>query len=280
MKKRFIRPLGLTLVAALAATLLAACGSGDPGYTDATGAAVTSEKFIVGFDQNFPPYGYVGDDGEFAGFDLDLAAEVASRNGWEVEYKPINWDNKDQELNSGSIDCIWNGFTIEGRETGYAWTEAYMDNSQVIVVRKDSGITTLDGLADKTVMAQVDSAALHLLEADGAQADLAKTFKNLQQVADYQSAFLELEQGSVDAVAMDLPVAKFQVAGKEDTFLILEDDPLSIEHYGVGFKLDNTDLRDKVEATLKEMVADGTVEEIADKYADQGIDFQSWCMEA
>ncbi len=278
MKKRFLT-LGMALGLTLASALLAGCGSDTPGSSD-TAAGATADKFVVGFDQNFPPYGFVGDDGEFTGFDLDLAAEVASRNGWEVEYKPINWDNKDQELNSGSIDCIWNGFTMEGREDGYEWTEAYMKNSQVIVVKASSGITTLEGLADKTVMAQVDSAALHLLETGGVQAELAGTFKNLQQVADYQSAFLELEQGSVDAVALDLPVARFQVAGKESTFLVLEDDPLSTEHYGVGFKLGNTELRDTVQTTLKAMVADGTVKQIADQYADQGIDFQSWCMEA
>ncbi len=254
--------------------LLTGCG-GSGG-----GAAAGGDKFIVGFDQNFPPYGYVGTDGKFTGFDLDLAAEVANRNGWQIEYKPINWDNKDQELNAGSIDCIWNGFTMEGREDGYEWTEPYMDNSQVIVVRQDSGVQDLAGLTGKTVMAQVDSAALHLLEDGGDQAALAKTFKALQQVADYQSAFLELEQGSVDAVALDLPVARFQVAGKESTFKILDNDPLSTEHYGVGFKLGNTQLRDMVQATLKKMVADGTVKKIADKYADQGIDFQSWCLAA
>ncbi|HBT94639.1 MAG TPA: ABC transporter substrate-binding protein [Coriobacteriia bacterium] len=281
MKKRIIVTLGLLLTAALSATLLLGCsgGSGGSGSSSASDNSTTSKKFIVGFDQSFPPYGYVGDDGKFTGFDLDLAAEVAKRNGWEVEYKPINWDNKDQELNSGSIDCIWNGFTMEGRETGYEWTEAYMDNSQVIVVKKDSGITKLSDLSGKTVMAQVDSAALHLLETDGDQAALAKTFKNLQQVADYQSAFLELEQGSVDAVALDLPVAKFQISGKESTYLVLEADPLSVEHYVVGFKLGNTELRDTVQKTLKEMITDGTVEKLCKKYADQGIDFKSWCME-
>ncbi|MDR2896147.1 MAG: transporter substrate-binding domain-containing protein [Propionibacteriaceae bacterium] len=262
------------LLAAGALTTLTACGSTDQAVSGG------GDHFIVGFDQNFPPYGYVNDDGDFAGFDLDLAAEVAKRNDWQIQYKPINWDNKDQELNSGSIDCIWNGFTIEGREDGYTWTEPYMDNSQVIVVRQDSGINDLAGLKGKTVMAQVDSAALHLLEDGGDQAELGASFKALQQVPDYQSAFLELEQGSVDAVALDLPVAKFQVSGKTDTFTILEDDPLSTEHYGVGFKLGNTDLRDKVQTSLKAMVADDAVEQIAAKYADQGIDFQSWILPA
>ncbi|MDR0514297.1 MAG: amino acid ABC transporter substrate-binding protein [Coriobacteriaceae bacterium] len=235
-------------------------------------------KLVVGFDQDFPPYGYVGDDGEFTGFDLDCAKEVCDRLGWEVEYKPINWDAKDLELSSGSIDCIWNGFTIEGREDSYTFTDPYMDNSQVIVVKKDSGITTLAGLKDKTVMAQADSAALHLLEAGGDQEDLAKTFKKIQPVADYNSAFLELESGSVDAVAMDLPVAKFQVSGKEDKFIILEGDPLSSEHYGVGFLKGNTQLRDQIQKVLEEMVADGTVKKLCEKYGSMGISYDMWIL--
>ena len=173
----------------------------------------------VGFDQNFPPYGYMGDDGQYTGFDLKLAAEVASRNGWSIAYLPINWDAKELELESGSIDCIWNGFTIEGRENDYTWTDPYMDNSQVVVVRGDSGIASLDDLSGKVVMVQADSAAYYLFVDDngeaGAQMDLAKTFKDLKSSPDYNTAFQELESGAVDAVAIDLPVAKFEIAGRE-----------------------------------------------------------------
>ncbi len=166
--------------------------------------------FTVGFDQDFPPYGYVDDTGNFAGFDLDLAAEVASRNGWEVVYQPINWDLKDAELESGAIDCIWNGFTIEGREDQYLWTKPYMDNTQVFVVLADSGITSWADLADKVVMAQADSAAYSALVDD--QPDLVATFKELRTIPEYNTAFLELDQGSVDAIAIDKPVAIYQMS--------------------------------------------------------------------
>lgn len=278
MKKKLLLMVSLVLVLGITSIALVACSGGDSSSgTDSDTGERT--KFVVGFDQDFPPYGYVGDDGEFTGFDLDLAAEVCARRGWEVEYMPINWDNKDLELSSGSIDCIWNGFTMEQREDKYTFTEPYMDNTQVIVVKNGSGIKSLEDLADKTVMAQNDSAALHLLEVGGDQEELASTFKNLQSVADYNSAFMELESGAVDAVAMDLPVAKFQIAGKEDKFTILEDTPLSLEHYGVGFLLGETELRDQVEETLREMVTDGTVEEIAKKYADQGLNYDMWILE-
>ncbi|MDR0499662.1 MAG: amino acid ABC transporter substrate-binding protein [Coriobacteriales bacterium] len=299
MKQRKLSILFMVLACVVSIMLLVGCTGGTSGSgsntTDnsdtASGAGGTTTttqsnsnastkvtKLIVGFDQDFPPYGYIGNDGKFTGFDLDCAKEVCKRLGWEVEYKPINWDAKDLELSSGAIDCIWNGFTIEGRESDYTFTEPYMDNSQVIVVRKDSGITTLDDLKDKIVMAQADSAALHLLEPGGDQEELAKTFKKVQTVPDYNSAFLELESGSVDAVAMDLPVAKFQIAGKEALFTILEKDQLSSEHYGVGFLKGNLELRDQVQKTLKEMFADGTIKTICQKYSDQGISYDMWIL--
>ena len=177
--------------------------------------ALDIKTFTVGFDQGFPPYGYLDDNGEFAGFDLDLAAEVAQRNGWELRLQPINWDFKDAELNSGNIDCVWNGFTITAeRELTFLFTKPYMDNSQVIVVRADSGITTFADLADKVVMAQAASTAYLTLtdpEAPENIQALLASFKELRTIPEYNSAFLELEQGTVDAVAVDMPVAVFQI---------------------------------------------------------------------
>jgi ABC-type amino acid transport substrate-binding protein len=184
--------------------------------TDLTSAPQMPAGFTltVGFDEDFPPYGYVGDDGQYTGFDLDLAAEVASRNGWNIVDQPINWDSKDLELNSGNINCIWNGFTIEGRENAYTWTDPYMDNEQVVVVRQDSGINTLQDLAGKAVMAQADSSALSALTDD--LPDLTATFKGgtVQTIPDYNTGFMELEQGSIDALAVDLPVANYQLANR------------------------------------------------------------------
>ncbi|MBQ9414266.1 MAG: amino acid ABC transporter substrate-binding protein [Clostridia bacterium] len=224
--------------------------------------------FTVGFDAEFPPYGYKDENGNYVGFDLDLAAEVATRNGWEIKLQPIDWDSKDMELNSGAIDCIWNGFTINGREDKYTWTAPYVDNSQVVVVKADSGITKLADLAGKTVQVQADSSALAVLtdeEDNEENLALAATFKALEQVPDYNTGFLNLEAGAADAVAMDIGVAKYQVESRGDAYVIL-DEKIATEQYGVGFKLGNTALRDKVEATMLEMVQDGTFKTISDKW--------------
>lgn len=224
--------------------------------------------FIVGFDAEFPPYGYKDDNGEYVGFDLDLAAEVCKRRGWTLVKQPIDWDSKDMELNSGSIDCIWNGFTMNGRETDYTWSVPYIDNSQVVIVKSDSGISRLTELEGKTVVVQADSSALAAFTGEDATEEnkaLCESFKKLQQVSDYNSAFMNLESGMVDAICMDIGVANYQVESRGTGFSILEEQ-VSSEAYGIGFKLGNETLRDQVEDTLQEMEADGTFTEIADKW--------------
>lgn len=277
MKKRMFAPIAAigALVAALA---LSACGASpaasDQGSAGSSSADAGGEiaTLTVGFDQAYPPYGYVGDDGEFTGLDLELAAEVAKRNDWELKLEPIDWDAKDTLLNSGAITCIWNGFTMEGREDDYTFSDPYMLNAQVVVVRADSGIESFEDLAGKTVITQVDSAAEEVLNGD--MADLTATFASLETIGDYNTAFMQLESGAVDAVACDLSIAQYQMAGK-DTYKQL-DEQFSTEHYAVGFKKGDTALAEKVTETLKEMDEDGFVKELCDKYADDGVSYDNW----
>ncbi len=225
---------------------------------------------VVGFDSEFPPYGYKDDKGEYVGFDLDLAQEVCNRNNWTLVKQPIDWDAKDSELSSGTIDCIWNGFTINGREDKYLWSRPYIDNKQVIVTKSNSGINSLSDLKGKQVETQKDSSALSALEGD--QKPLADTFKQLVQIADYNTAFLDLDAGTCDAVAMDIGVAQYQVNSKSNPsdYKIL-DEEISSEQYGIGFKKGNEQLRDKIQQTLDEMEADGTIAKIASKYDSYGV---------
>lgn len=223
----------------------------------------------VGFDAEFPPYGYMDENGEYVGFDLDLAQEVCNRLGWELIKQPIDWAAKDMELSSGTIDCIWNGFTINGREDSYTWSVPYINNKQVIVVAEDSGIAAMEDLAGKIVGVQQDSSALAALEEE-ANAELAASFTSMEQYADYNTAFMDLEAGAIDALAVDIGVASYQIASRGEGFVILEEE-LASEQYGIGFLLGNEELRDTVQNTLLEMKADGTFDEIVEKYADFGM---------
>ncbi len=287
MNRRSFVGLGL---AASTLALLAGC-SGNPGTAGsaaggagAAGSAAADASdtsasatgtLIVGFDQSYPPYGFVGDDGEFTGFDLDLAQAVAEIEDWDVQLEAIDWDAKDALLDSGAINCIWNGFTMEGREDDYTFSEPYMLNGQVVVVRADSGIASLDDLAGKTVITQVDSAALDVLKGD--QAELAATFASLETIGEYNTAFMQLESGAVDAVACDLSIAEYQMSANPDTYTQLPD-MLSEEHYAVGFKKGDTATAEAVNDALRALVEDGTVQELCDKYAEYGLSFENWVL--
>jgi len=288
MKNKWLA-LGLSV---LMAATMTACGSSKEETTTAapteaetttteaetsanTTAAETSEAvddrttFIVGFDAEYPPYGYLDDNGEYTGFDLELAEALCELRGWELVKTPIDWTAKDMELNSGAIDCIWNGFTMNGveRETKYTWSVPYVDNSQVVVVGKDSGITKLEDLAGKTVGVQAASAALGVLEdAEKGQKELADTFKDLQQYPDYNSAFMDLEAGAIDAIAMDVGVAKYQIENRTSGEFVQLVEELSQEQYGIGFKLGNETLRDQVNESLMVLVENGTFTTLAEKY--------------
>lgn len=280
MKKRFVS----AALAAVMALSMTACGSSnsaaettaaDTEAAESQAEETTAEEakttdggtLIVGFDQDFPPMGFVGDDGEYTGFDLELAQEVAKRLGLEYKAQPIAWDSKDMELESGNIDCIWNGFTMTGREDDYIWTEPYMANQQVFVVANDSDISSQADLAGKIVEVQADSSAEAALKE---APELTATFKELLTTADYNTAFMDLEQGAVDAIAMDVIVAGYQIQQRNADFKIL-DDSLSEEEYGVGFKKGNTELRDKVQSTLEEMAEDGTLQEVSEKWFSKDV---------
>ena len=228
-----------------------------------TAASENETTFTVGFDQDFPPMGFVGDDGEFTGFDLELATEVAKRMGKEIKYQPISWDAKDMELTSGNIDCIWNGFSIQGREDKYTWSKPYMKNDQVFVVKSDSSIDSIEDLAGKTVEVQTDSSAEAALKENN---ELANTFGKLQTVADYNTGFMDLEMGGVDAIAMDSVVANYQITKRGGNGFTVLDTPLSSEEYGIGFKLGNETLKNEVQKALEDMKADGTMKTISEKW--------------
>ena len=225
----------------------------------------------MGFNPEFPPFTYKDDNGSFIGFDLELAQEVANRNNWTFIAQPvIDWNSKEIELNSDEIDCIWSEFTINGREDDFTWSDPYFNNSQVIIVKENSGIESPSDLKGKNVEVLEGSSALQALNENNES--LKNTFGQLTEIKEYNTGFMNLESGICDALIGDVGIANYHLEEKySDSNIKILDEPLAYEHYGVGFKKSNTDLRNQVQKTLDEMFEDGTVDEIAQKYSDYGI---------
>ena len=248
MKKLLSTIFALTMIAVLAVSV----------------SAADTFVFKHGFDLDYPPYSFIDDNGETNGFDVEMAKAVCDYYGWEYEAVPFNWDAKDLELNAGSCDCIWSGFTINGREDDYLWSIPYSDNTQMIMVKKGSGIETLADLAGKVVGVQTATSAYDLLNDEEGQAELCSTFKSLEVYETYTIAFNDLKAGAVDALAIDVTSGNFLMSGETDYEFL--DEVLGSEQYGIGFRKDDQELCDKVNAALEALVENGTYDEIGKKY--------------
>ena len=224
--------------------------------------------FVIGLDDSFPPLGYRDDNNEIVGYDIDLAKEVASRLGVAFKAQPIDWDAKEMELETGKIDCIWNGFTItDERKDALSMTDAYLNNDQMFVVRADSGIKKLSGLKGKVIGIQSGSSAQEALDS---KEDFKASLKNVVSFKDNITALNDLDIGGVDAVLMDSVVANYAIAANNKPFVLI-DESLAPEGYGIGFRKTEPELRDEVWNILKEMKADGTVAAIGQKWFGKDI---------
>lgn len=225
-------------------------------------------KFILGLDDSFPPMGFVNEDQEIVGFDIDLAKEVASRLGVELVLQPISWDAKEQELTTKNIDCIWNGFSKNpDREKNLTLSNPYMTNKQVAVVLKESGIATLEELAGKTVVIQNGSTASDAM--DGNE-DFKNSLGELVLVDDNVQALMDLQIGGSDAVVLDEVVARYYTEQNEGIYTIL-DSTLSDEEYVIGFRKGEEALTNAVNQKLSEMAADGTLVKISEEWFGKDI---------
>jgi polar amino acid transport system substrate-binding protein len=265
--KKIIR---FTAVLCILAAALTAAGckkenkAGDSSLNDVKKKGI----FVLGLDDSFPPMGFRDADNKIVGYDIDLASEVCKRLGVELKLQPIDWSAKEQELNTGKIDCIWNGFTMTAeREAALAFTKPYLDNAQVMIVRTDSGITSLTDLAGKKVGLQAGSSAA---EALNSRADFKKTLKEVVEVKDNLMAFMDLEVKGVDGVVMDMVVGNYSIKTTSKPFTVLSE-PLSSEKYGVGFRKNDIALRDAVQSALEQMASDGTVAAISTKWFGKDI---------
>lgn len=217
--------------------------------------------FTVGFDTHFTPFCFTDSQGQLKGYDLDLAAEVAKRNNWKLVAVQMVWMEKDNLLNSGKIDCIWSGFTINGREKLYTWSVPYASNSQVVLVKPDSGIVNIACLKDKIVAIKKGTTGQALLKSDKFSS-VTKTFSKLLVLDTYDDAFNCFMEGKADAMIVDSGYANYKRIDHEKEFLYL-DEKLADEKLGIAFKLGATSLKDQVENTLRDMVMDGTMERLS-----------------
>ena len=226
-----------------------------------TGAS--GRTFIMGIDPEYPPFSYLGDDGNYTGFDVEICQAVCDYLGWELEIFGVNWDEKLVQLDSMECDCVWSGMTIldSMKEAGYNISEPYFDNTQVLVVKEDSGYASSADLAGKVVAVQLGTSGESLLNGD--LADLAATFDSVLTCDSFLKCFTELEGNAVDAVFVDMPVAASYVASHEGMAIIDED--LGAEQYGIAFRADDAELCATVDAAVQALVENGTYAEIASK---------------
>ena len=238
------------LLALMMVFALCACGGGDNDKKNDDGA----RTLVVGVDAEYPPYAYVGDDGKYTGFDVETAQAVCDLLGWKLEIFPLNWDQKLVQLDNKECDCIWAGMTIldSMKTAGYVISEPYYDNTQVLLVKSDSGLKTSADLAGKTVAVQLGTSGQALLD--------------VVICNSFLSCFTELGGGSVDAVFVDYPVAAAYAAKNEGYTIINEN--LGAEQYGIAFRSGDQALCDEIQAAIDKLVENGTYEKIAEKYPD------------
>lgn len=263
MKKRSV--LGLVLVVMLVIGLSAGCGN-QTATSDET-KSNDDKTFVVGLDDSFPPMGFRDEKNEIVGFDVDLAKEVGKRLGMEVVLQPINWDTKELELDSGNIDVIWNGLTItDERKAAMDFTVPYLENDQVIVVKKDSPIKTKADLAGKNIGLQKGSSAYDAFMADPISTQTAA----MNEYPENVSALADLGIGRIDAVIVDSIVARYYITSEKADYVVLEES-LAPELYGVGIKKGNTELQTRIQDALDAMIADGTAAEISTNWFGEDI---------
>ena len=267
MNKKIIFILTITLTLFLMISAVSTENLLDFLNSDEADPTNTENNLIIGFNAQFPPFGYKDANGEYAGFDIELAREVCKRNNWTLKLQPvIDWTSKKLELDSGEIDCIWSEFTIDGREDDYTWSEPYFKNTPYIIVKSDSNINTLDDLKNKTLEIQAGTSVLDNIKNNES---LNGTYKEIIEVDTYYTALMDLDSGVCDGIIVDSGLADYLVIENEDLKLLNKS--IAHENYGIGFKKGNTELRDQVQKTLDEMYKDGTVDKIAQKYSEYGI---------
>ena len=261
MKKRTSLIMMATLL-----VFLGACGK-------KTTEAAKGDTLVVGLDDTFVPMGFRDDDGKLTGFDVELAQAVFDLEDKKVEFQPIEWSMKETELKNGTIDMIWNGYSkTEEREKAVLFTEPYMENVQLVVTKKDSGIDTIDKMAGKVLGAQEGSSGYDAFN------DQSETLKDIVKdnepvlYASFNEAFLDLETGRIDGLLIDRVYADYYLSQKDQTDdFNLMDSTFTAENFAVGVRKEETDLAEEINEAIQKLREDGKFQEISDKWFGQDV---------
>ncbi len=258
--KAFKKAVALLLTGILATSILAGCGKSE-------------NELVMGLDNSFPPMGFNDENGDLVGFDVDLAKAVAEKLGMELKLQPIDWKAKELELSGGKVDVLWNGLTItETRKEAMTFTEPYLKNRQVVVVRNDSDIQTLADMKDKTVVVQEGSTAVDAINEEGNKAFKDSLKGEPTVLADNLTCFTEVELKRADAVVLDEVVADYFMNQAEQKGKYRKlDETLADELYGIAVKKGNTELRDKIQNALNELDQEGKITEICKKWFGEDV---------
>lgn len=279
-----MKKLSLFLAALLAMGSLAACGNANTAANDndttaqeSTAATDTDAsadlgytELIIGVDDTFAPMGFLDENNELTGFDIELAKAVAEKLGVEVKFQTIEWSMKEQELNQGNIDLIWNGYTItDARKEEVLFTNAYLDNKQVVVVMADSDIQTLADLEGKVVAAQENSSAI---DAMNTKPEIMESFAELAEFSTNDMAIMDMEAGRADAVVADSVLLEYVISHKDDPsqYRILEED-FGSEEFGIGCRKEDTALCEAINNAIEELKAEGVAAEISTAWFGEDI---------
>lgn len=265
MKKRLL--LGLSLMIS-ATMLIAGCsGSEDKGASDA-GVKVAEDKFVVGLDDSFPPMGFRDESGEIVGFDIDLAKAAAEEMGMEVEFKSVDWDGVLLSLKKGDIDVIWNGLTVtEERKAEINFTEPYLANRQIIVVKSDSDVKSKEDLSGKVLGLQLGSSSEKALASDS---EFSDSLSEVTKYANNTEALMDLSAGRVDAVLVDEIVGRYYMSKKEGEFKVLSGD-LGEEDYAVGVRKEDEEFLKKLNEALNKVKSSEKGSAISDEWFGEDI---------
>ncbi|MGT2715343.1 amino acid ABC transporter substrate-binding protein [Streptococcus respiraculi] len=269
-----LKSLVIATVGMLAGLALTACGASDSAAKkDSWSSYEESKKITIGFDKTFVPMGFEEKNGQYTGFDIDLATAVFDKYGITIEWQPIDWDLKETELNNGNIDLIWNGYSAtDERREKVLFSNDYMENLQVLVTKKSSKIDASSDMKDKVLGAQAGSSGYAAFEAQSAiLKDLVKN-NEATQYATFNEALIDLKNDRIDGLLIDRVYANYylQQEGLIKDYNII-DAGFEKEAFAVGARKVDTTLVDKINAAFKELYADGSFQKISDKWFGEDV---------